>query len=763
MGDIALSQQLQAKVRKTQRKLGFKAPSRRSVRIEEASGMRVSVSSDLPHAADHAASIFEKRYQQWLKHDRFSAWGHYKQHHFTVAVGGGNTLKAQFQAIIDKLHTRVDWIEHVRFFFLEDSSGEGKWESPEDGLIDSFLAPLTRKLVVHRGLRNLAQQLDLGEGADEQDVLNEIAIRTINPMYMEEVGRALRGKNKAQATRLAQAEAKRYEQDVKHKLGENMSLHYILSGVGKDGALGALTPYLPQLAVTEPGVVVIKREKGAIRVALNRGVIANAETISLIVSGEHKLRALGRLEMEETADFEQTVMETPMRLLRTTPETAKNVLIFADEQSLHFEETLFQHTEKGETFINKAETRKGEEAHGPHVLLMHGFMGLFSFTSFLIRLPSSWTVSALHRGRHAKTLNDDEIFPYYARVLRKAILKLWNQGRPVPIAGHSIAGIIIDHLLLSLLDDVDAPIRPYKELKEQDKKLVDALRVGGIVSLATWAPSDGPHTGANIRSVVGHYRNKTDLDYSGFKQVYEHLGNELELSSDAAVSQGDALNRLGKFLNTPVAEPLINSFNNLMRQLLNSKTLQQGMLNINSPYILRLVGGRLLKTASFYGLFKEVNASLHDPVEYQRRHLRALDIMLEYDIPTLSIIHEDDFLVSSQRHTEEHAFLLENRLQKEGVERERDLSVATRLVKLKRDSEELPLDPLNPHLLVMATNNEGATMARQITAAMTRFVNENLEKAARKRKIKALPSVRKWRAKHPLHGQQKKTRQKKAG
>ena len=52
---------------------------------------------------------------------------------------------------------------------------------------------------------------------------------------------------------------------------------------------------------------------------------------------------------------------------------------------------------------NKAETREGEEAKGPHILLLHGFMGLFSFTSFLVRLPSAWTVSALHRGSHAKT------------------------------------------------------------------------------------------------------------------------------------------------------------------------------------------------------------------------------------------------------------------------------------------------------------------------------------------------------------------------
>ncbi|GAB5451760.1 MAG: hypothetical protein Hals2KO_20880 [Halioglobus sp.] len=750
MNELVLPQQFQARIRKTQRKLGFSPRSRRSVRIEEASGMRVSISSDLPHAADHCASIFEKNYLQWRDRDRYAAWGQYKRQHYTVAVGGGNTLKAQYQAMVDKLHSRVDWIHHVRFFFLEDSSGEGKWESPQDGLINSFLTPLVRKLIIHRGMRPLARTLELGDQADQHEILEELIRRVVNPMDMSEVRSALRRKNSREAMRLAKEEAARYELDIQHKLGGSMSFHHITSGIGKDGALGALTPYLPALSETEPGIIAIKRDKGAIRVALNRGVFTNAERVSLIVSGTHKLRALGRLEMEETTNFEQTVMETPLRLLRATRDIGQRVQVFADEQSLHFEETLFQFKEKGQTLQNKAETREGQEKQGTHILLMHGFMGLFSFASFLIRLPSAWTVSALHRGSYAKTLPEAEIFPYYARVLRKCILKLWNQGHPVPIAGHSIAGIIIDHLLLSVLDDYDAPIKPYAQLKEQDKKLVDALRASGIISLATWAPSDAPHTTVNIRNVLSHYFKKEELDYTGFDRVYREPGRELELVPEADISDADSLGRLGRFLDTPIAEPIVNSFNGVLRQLLNNKTVQQRMLNINSPYVLRLVGSRLLKTASFYGLFKEVNAALHDPVEYQRRHLKALDMMVEYDIPTLSIIHEDDFLVSARRHSEEHQHLLALRLEKEGVERERDLAVTTRMVTLRRSKDDLPLDPLNPHLLVMSTSNEGVTMARQVTAAMTRFVNENLEKAIARRRIKALPSVRKWRAKYPL-------------
>jgi hypothetical protein len=168
------------------------------------------------------------------------------------------------------------------------------------------------------------------------------------------------------------------------------------------------------------------------------------------------------------------------------------------------------------------------------------------------------------------------------------------------------------------------------------------------------------------------------------------------------------------------------------------------MLNTNIPYVLRLVGNRLLKTASFYGLFKEVDAALHNPVEYQRRHLKALDLILEYDIPLLSIIHQDDFLVSARRHKEEHDYLVAKRKKKEGVSAEQDLQIPARYLMLRREAKVLPADPLNPHLMIMATSNEGNNMARQITAAMTRFVNENVARATKKGAIKPLASVKKW-------------------
>lgn len=724
--------------------------------VQEEAGIHVGISADLPEAARHAAEIFHQKYQYWLSKGRFSAWGRYKRQHFTVAVGGGNTLKAQYQALVQEHHADIEWFKHVRIFLLEESSGEKSWESAENSLVINLIMPLAEKLLGTRGIRRIADDLGLQAPVDMDDIIDHMISAMVNPINLAESKKALDNNNRALATRLARREAERYQRDIQNRLGTSMAFHYIISGIGKNGTLGAFAPYTPELEITEPGAIVLKQTSGALRIALNRGVMTNAECISLIVSGTHKLRALGRFEMEESTDFEQTVMETPLRMLRASREISEKVYIFADEQALHFEETLFEYSEKGTPMLNKAETREGEEPEGTHILLMHGFMGLFSFTSFLIRLPSAWTVSALHRGSHAKTLPEAEIFPHYARVLRKAILKIWRQGRPVPYAGHSIAGVISDHLLLSIIGDYDGPIPPYEELSPENRLLVDALRASGIIQLASWAPSDGPHAGENIKSVISHYRNNTQLDYTGFSSTYRNKTDGLQLSDEATVTDDDNLAALGRFLDTPGSRPLVNAFNVLMRYLLNNRTVQQRMLNTDSPYVLRLVGNRLLKTASFYGLAKEVNAALHDPVEYQRRHLKALEIILAYDIPFLSIIHEDDFLVSAGRHREEHNFLVSRRKQKEGVKRESELKVPARYLVIRRERQELPVDPLNPHLMIMATSNEGNRMARQVTAAMTRFVNENVARAMADGAVKPQASVKKWLRDHPPAKQRRK-------
>lgn len=715
--------------------------------LQEETGAYVSISTDLAEAARHAASVFRRSYRQWLERDRYNAWGRYKREHFVVAVGGGNTLKAQYRAMALQLHSSVDWLKHVRFFSLEESVGEDNRESALASLRENLLSPLAAALVHQRGRRSLLKSLALPAGASDDDIVDYFYHQMVVGMELDGVRTALAAGNLKLARRRARAEAQRYQRDIQYKLGASMEFHYIASGVGKTGSLGAFASHSPELRIRNPGVLVIEPAEGALRIALNRGVFVNAEQVSLIVSGSLKLRALGRFEMDEVVDFEQTVMETPLRMLRETRDIAEKVCIFADEQALHFELTEFTYTENGRVLSVKAETREGEDDGGPHALLLHGFMGLFSFTNLLVRLPSAWTVSALHRGSYAKTLDNDQIFPHYAFALRETILDIAAQGQCVPVAGHSIAGVIIDHLLLSVLPAYDAPIPPYDKLKGDNRELVDALRCAGIIQLATWAPPDGPHAGCNIRNLIANWRHDAPLDYSGLEQVYTRRGGEITTTDAATLSDSDQLAGLNRFLSTPVAEPVINAATVLVRKLLSQQPVQQGMLNASAPYVLRLVGSRLLKTASFFGLCKEVNAALHDPVQYQRRHLKALQVIAEYDIPLLSMIHEDDFLVSAKRHQEEHDHLL--KLRREKYRRNRAGHAAdapaTRLVTLRRESGELPRDPLNPHLLIMATNNEGNRLAREITGEMTRFVNANIDRAARAGWTSAPASVRRWR------------------
>jgi 6-phosphogluconolactonase/glucosamine-6-phosphate isomerase/deaminase len=727
--------------------------------IQEDAGFHMGIATTLEDTAHQAANLVNKNYMRWLKHGLNEADGKYRQNYFTIAVGGGNTVKAEYRALLERHHSTIDWISHVRFFFLEESSGEKKWESSKDSLIEEFLSPLASKLFKLKRPRSIAVKLGMDLPATKEEITACMIETMVNSINLVEVKKALRGKNKALAKKLAQHESDRYQRDIKKKLGSAMTFHMIISGIGKDGCIGALSPYTPDLKNKRPGAVVLTQENGSIRVALNRGVFISADCVSLIIAGNLKLKALGRFEMEEATDFEQTVLETPLRMLRETKEIAQKVYIFADEQSLHVDETVFKYTDDGNTVEIKAETRKGEEEDGIHILLMHGFMGLFSFTSLLLRLPSAWTVSALHRGSHAKSLPDDKIFQHYALSLRKAILKNWRRGRPTPIVGHSIAGVIMDHLLLSFIGDYDDPIPPYSKLKSEDRQLVDALRTGGIINLATWAPSDGVNTGENVKNLISHLRHKTELDYSGFEQVYtENFEGHLQPHELSAPLDSDALDGLGKFLAMPGAKAIVNAINILTRSLLNNKRVQQKMLNRNNPYILRIVGGRLLKKISFYGMLKEVNAALHDPREYQARHIKTLEIILKYDIPMLSIVHKDDFLVSANRHREEQQYLLRKRLAREGVAKEQDLRIPARYLLLEREQEELPVDLLNPHLLVMSTSNEGNKMIRQITTAITEFVNENVARTIKEGGQEPLASVKEWQRKNRPGKRKRKAR-----
>ncbi|MGL4566830.1 MAG: hypothetical protein ACRCVD_16160, partial [Halioglobus sp.] len=406
---------------------------------------------------------------------------------------------------------------------------------------------------------------------------------------------------------------------------------------------------------------------------------------------------------------------------------------------------LFQYREHGRIVKVKSEVREGDEDNGIHMLLVHGFMGLYTYINLLIRLPSAWKVSALRRGKHAKKLPNEEVFPHYANALRKIVLKNWQDGRPAPICCHSMAGVISDHLLISVLEDYQDELPELDQLGEEDRQLIDALRAGGIFHIATWAPSDSRHIKLNFDNMQAHKRRGDPLDYSGPASIYRRsVGGGLALNRehcDGLIGSPAAVETILKFWTT---EKLVSAMTVGIRIFLRKKGMQKLMSRQDAPYGQRILSGRVLEKVSFYGVLKEMSAATHDPLAYQERHLKALEAIIKYDIPYLVIIHQDDFMVSANRHRQEHEYLVAARLKKEGVDREQDLEVPVRLVLLERGEKELEVDPINPHFLILSTTHAGRDNAREVTAAITRFVNQNVARAIEAGMIKPLPSVAKW-------------------
>jgi len=717
-----------------------------SLLVQEQPGFHLGITPELKATGRHAAQIAREKYEAWRDSAPGRGESQYRRDHFTIAVGGGNTVKSEYKALLREHLDAIDWLEHVRFFFLEESCNEPAWRSAGEGLASAFIKPLARRLIGEHGRRAITEKLELGMTASYSAIVTRMLEVMTVPIDMAGVEAAVAAGDRAGALEQAQREARRYQGLVRRRLGAGMSFHMIISGIGRDGGIGAFAPYSPQLKHRKPAVIALEKANGAISVALNRGVLTSADCISLIISGSLKLKALGRFEMEEDISFEQTVMETPIRMLRETPEIARKVYIFADDRALRFDEGLFQYKEKGRTVKVKSEVREGEEEGGIHMLLVHGFMGLYTYINLLIRLPSAWKVSALRRGKYAKKLRNTEIFPHYADALRRIVLANWRERRPSPVCCHSMAGVISDHLLLSVLDDYAEEIPDFDQLRSEDRLLVEALRAGGLFHIATWAPSDSCHIKRNFDNMRAHKRRGKPLDYSGPASIYRRSRTGgLELNKQhrqGMIASPAVLEMIIRFWST---EKLINAMTVGVRLFLKRKGMQKLMSNQDAPYGHRILSGRVLEHVSFYGVLKEMSAATHDPVQYQERHLKALDAIIKYDIPYLVIVHEDDFMVSANRHLQEHDYLVAQRMKKEGVRHEQDLRVPVRLVLLQRGDTELAVDPINPHFLILSTTHGGGDNARAVTAAITRFVNENVARAIDAGSVKPLLSVAKWR------------------
>ncbi len=714
--------------------------------VQETAGFNLSISPEIRTTGRHAAQIAAEKYEAWLSGEGPPEDTDFKEQYFTIAVGGGNTVKNEYKALLKHHFHDIDWLEHVRFFFLEETCNAQNWESTRTGLATTFLAPLARKLIASKGTRELTETLDLQRGASREEIVQRVMEVMTYPIDARKVEQRIKRGDRKGALESARVEARRYQALVRKLLGPSMSFHLIISGFGRNGGIGAFPPYTPELKRKKPAVIVVENPDGAISVALNRGVLTAAETVSLIVSGSLKLRALGRFEMEDSAAFEQTVMETPIRMLRESTETAEKVYIFADDRALHFDEGTFQFEENGKTVEIKSEVRDGDEEGGIHILLVHGFMGLYSYINLLIRLPSAWRVSALRRGKYAKTLPDAEVFPHYANTLRKMILRNWRSKRPTPICCHSFAGSISDHLLLSVLRDYDDPLPEFDQLKAEDRRLVEALQAAGVIHIATWAPSDLCHITPNIEKLRARKQDNKKRSISSPKHIYDATP-EGSLKLNKAHREGliSTPPVLEKLMKAPGIEGVINALNVGVRYLAKKVDVSKLLKHQEAPYGQRLLGDRVLNKVSFYGVLKEINAALHQPEEYQNRHIKALDAIIKYDIPYLSIIHREDLMVSANRHAQEHEYLLAARLEKEGVKRERDLAVPASLVLLDRNDNEPSDDLIDPHFLILSTTRGGGSNARKVTAAMTSFVHENVAHAIDAGRVTPLESVKKWR------------------
>ena len=714
--------------------------------VQEKTGFHLGIAPQIKTTARHAAQLAREKYEAWRKSDGSDADSQFRCDHFTIAVGGGNTVKSEYKALLEYHARDINWLDHVRIFFLEESCKEKDWESARDALMSNFIEPLANILVAQYGKSDICVKLRLEQSAPHKKIVRRILEKMTFPIDMSGVEEAIKRGDRALALRRAKSEARRYQGVICERIGPSMAFHMIISGISKDGGIGAFATYTAELKQKKAAVIALEKASGAISVALNRGVLTAADCISLIISGNLKLKALGRFEMEDSAVFEQTVMETPIRMLRETREIAEKVYIFADDRALHFDEGLFEYKEKGRTVRVKSEVREGGEEGGVHMLLVHGFMGLYSYINLLIRLPSAWKVSALRRGKHAKKLPDAEVFPHYADALRHIILQNWRSRRPTPVCCHSMAGIISDHLLISMLKDYHDELPEFDQLKGGDRQLIEALRTGGLFHIATWAPTDTRHIRQNFGIMNAHKRRGEPLDYSGPASIYNIAPDgHLVLNSEHSQSLLASPALLEKLMNFPGTETMVNGATVAIRRYLKRKGMRKLMSKQDAPYGHRILSNRVLKKVSLYGVLKEMNAAMHDPYEYQQRHLKALDAIIKYDIPYLVIIHRDDFMVSANRHIQEHQYLQAARMAKEGVHREQDLTVPARLVLLERPrGEELAVDPINPHFLILSTTHEGGGNAREVTAAITRFVNENVARAVSTGKTRPLDSVEKW-------------------
>jgi len=157
--------------------------------------------------------------------------------------------------------------------------------------------------------------------------------------------------------------------------------------------------------------------------------------------------------------------------------------------------------------------------------------------------------------------------------------------------------------------------------------------------LASRAPTDVCHIAETIGNLKTHIGDRSEaLGYSGPQSVYNlNFDGGLELNSHHcdAIDQRPAF--MHKMMGFPATEVMVNVVTAGIRYLLNKTGAHKMLSSRETPYALRIIGSRLLKKTSLYGLLKEVNAALHAPYEYQRHQFWQQMPLLNTTSPMLPL------------------------------------------------------------------------------------------------------------------------------
>ena len=145
---------------------GKRQASNQPLLTQEAAGFHLGIAGDLEDTGRQAAATVFEKYQSWQQGGRELAETRFKSRHFSIAVGGGNTVKAVYRALLEDHAYDINWVEHIRFFFLEESTGEHNWVSAAESLTSCFIHPLANNLAKRLGMKKINRQLAFKNGSN---------------------------------------------------------------------------------------------------------------------------------------------------------------------------------------------------------------------------------------------------------------------------------------------------------------------------------------------------------------------------------------------------------------------------------------------------------------------------------------------------------------------------------------------------------------------------------------------------------------------